>query len=167
MNSCLSLRDGTATETILSSGEPFQMGLNLWTSLRYLLRWAESQWYHIWVGAICIDQTNTKERTVQIRHMDEIYGGAIRVSVWPGAAPESPPYRWKIMIRYVTESLYWSRACIIQELLLAKRIILSCRENQITSDEFYGLFSSQYLSCLTGSSTNWPINNWLRYECHA
>ncbi|KAI0454258.1 heterokaryon incompatibility protein-domain-containing protein [Xylaria acuta] len=38
----------------------------------------------LWVDAVCIDQTNTKERGQQVSHMRLIYEGASRVLVWLG-----------------------------------------------------------------------------------
>jgi hypothetical protein len=38
----------------------------------------------LWIDAICIDQSNLKERTHQVHHMSEIYQKADRVLVWLG-----------------------------------------------------------------------------------
>jgi ankyrin repeat protein len=38
----------------------------------------------LWIDAICIDQSNSKERTHQVHHMSEIYRKADRVLVWLG-----------------------------------------------------------------------------------
>jgi hypothetical protein len=43
----------------------------------------------IWVDAICIDQTNTKEKEQQIQIMAKIYGQANRVLVWLGEAADN------------------------------------------------------------------------------
>ncbi|TKA76218.1 hypothetical protein B0A55_06600 [Friedmanniomyces simplex] len=37
-----------------------------------------------WIDAICIDQTKTKERSLQVMHMAEIYRWAQRVVIWLG-----------------------------------------------------------------------------------
>lgn len=42
----------------------------------------------LWIDAICIDQSNTKERGDQIRHMAEIYCKANRVIVWLGESAD-------------------------------------------------------------------------------
>ncbi|OAG06026.1 HET-domain-containing protein [Paraphaeosphaeria sporulosa] len=36
----------------------------------------------LWVDAVCIDQSNTSERTYQVRMMDRIYSEAECVVVW-------------------------------------------------------------------------------------
>ncbi|KAG9231528.1 heterokaryon incompatibility protein-domain-containing protein [Amylocarpus encephaloides] len=43
----------------------------------------------IWVDAICIDQTNTKEKEQQIQIMAKIYSQANRVLVWLGEAADN------------------------------------------------------------------------------
>jgi hypothetical protein len=40
--------------------------------------------YCIWVDAICIDQSNLKEREQQVTLMGEIYKGAEKVFIWLG-----------------------------------------------------------------------------------
>ncbi|KAK7178548.1 heterokaryon incompatibility protein [Paraphaeosphaeria sporulosa] len=36
----------------------------------------------LWVDAVCIDQSNTSERTYQVRMLDRIYSEAECVVVW-------------------------------------------------------------------------------------
>jgi hypothetical protein len=40
----------------------------------------------VWVDAICIDQTNTAEKSQQVQSMAKIYAKASRVIVWLGEA---------------------------------------------------------------------------------
>ena len=42
----------------------------------------------IWIDAICIDQTNQRERNLQVNLMGEIYHRARAVVVWLGDAEE-------------------------------------------------------------------------------
>lgn len=42
-----------------------------------------------WIDALCINQSDDEERTVQVQMMDEIYRGATQVIVWLGSLPPS------------------------------------------------------------------------------
>ncbi|KAK1749729.1 hypothetical protein QBC47DRAFT_131160 [Echria macrotheca] len=42
----------------------------------------------VWVDAVCIDQSNTHEKVVQVRHMRDIYRAARRVYGWIGEAEQ-------------------------------------------------------------------------------
>jgi hypothetical protein len=55
-----------------------------------LLRLRHDLWPRIvWIDAICIDQSNNKEKEHQIQMMAEIYAKASRVVVWLGEADDS------------------------------------------------------------------------------
>jgi hypothetical protein len=43
----------------------------------------------LWIDAICIDQTNQKEKEYQIQFMAQIYSQATHVIVWLGETAES------------------------------------------------------------------------------
>jgi hypothetical protein len=43
---------------------------------------------HLWIDAICIDQSNLKERSSQVSLMEQIYQNAVRVVVWLGVGNE-------------------------------------------------------------------------------
>jgi hypothetical protein len=102
----------------------------------------------LWVDAICIDQSNSTEKTQQVNLMGDIYHQAQLVTAWLG--PESPERIVKIeemdmlinsdnykanpsdhkdylqtIISLFSEE-YFTRAWIVQELLLAKRVIIQC-----------------------------------------
>ena len=47
------------------------------------LRW-ETETRNLWIDAICIDQSNTVERSTQVSMMDSIYANAKRVLIWLG-----------------------------------------------------------------------------------
>jgi hypothetical protein len=55
---------------------------NLHAGLKALRSRTGSRW--LWADAICIDQGNTQERSVQVRRMLDIYRNAARVVVWLG-----------------------------------------------------------------------------------
>jgi hypothetical protein len=55
---------------------------NLDVALRRLRHRLDVRW--LWADAVCMDQTNTKEKAFQIPLMDKIYRGAKRVFAWLG-----------------------------------------------------------------------------------
>jgi len=82
------IREGleNRTSTLLSS--TFYVRSNLAAALRHFRR--EGEDVNFWVDAICIDQTNLREKTAQVSMMDEIYSEAESVCVWLGAGnPET------------------------------------------------------------------------------
>ncbi|KAF5644936.1 heterokaryon incompatibility protein [Fusarium sp. NRRL 52700] len=64
------------------NGEIIQVTANLYEALR-CLRQAEQDRI-LWVDALCIDQTNIKERGHQVSQMGEIYRKAENVAIWLG-----------------------------------------------------------------------------------
>ncbi|KAI6086387.1 HET-domain-containing protein [Hypoxylon rubiginosum] len=98
-------------------------------------RIAYPEWQYFWIDAICINQSNVEEKTEQVSRMDETYRNATTIAAWLGMPDESedkemsgrdhssklssPAFVDKIM-----GSPYWSRMWIVQELILAKEIIL-------------------------------------------
>lgn len=76
--------DPTVTKEIVLQGSPFRITTNLESALQHL-RFADTA-RCLWVDAICIDQTNLKERSEQVQMMAEIYYGATRVLAWLGEA---------------------------------------------------------------------------------
>ncbi|KAF4332064.1 heterokaryon incompatibility (het-6OR allele) [Fusarium beomiforme] len=67
---------------VLVNGEKFYVQPNLFHAL---VRFEGYDWY-LWIDAICIDQSNQKEREIQVGIMSEIYSMAARVDIWLGQA---------------------------------------------------------------------------------
>ena len=62
----------------------------------------------LWIDAVCIDQSNAKERTSQVRRMSQIYQLAQRVVIWLG--PSSPSTATAVeTLRYLGSQLEVSR----------------------------------------------------------
>jgi hypothetical protein len=74
--------DATKTVPIRLNGHKFQVTTNLESSLR-ALRYLEHE-RHIWIDAICINQSNVEERNQEVRRMGQIYRNALRVVIWLG-----------------------------------------------------------------------------------
>ncbi|OAX82345.1 hypothetical protein ACJ72_03304 [Emergomyces africanus] len=75
---------GTETEqtSIYIDGQPIPIKPNLDSALRSLRLRAQSR--RLWVDALCIDQSNTDERSRQVRYIRLVYKHATRVVVWLG-----------------------------------------------------------------------------------
>jgi hypothetical protein len=112
-------------------------------------------WTHIWVDAICIDQTNNVERAAQVRLMDKTYSNAACVSVWLGLVPipvefisssleviktaDCDGFDWADSIAELTNRPYWSRFWVIQEFLLGRHVRLHCSGNAIDWLHFHDI----------------------------
>ncbi|PVH75763.1 hypothetical protein DL98DRAFT_395410, partial [Cadophora sp. DSE1049] len=85
--------DASDTRTITLDGQDFPITTNLWTAILSLRnrydpeRKPHDKKKHAicwWIDAICIDQTDTKERSRQVPRMKNLYSTATRVVVWWG-----------------------------------------------------------------------------------
>jgi hypothetical protein len=66
--------------------ETFQVTKNLENGLRYLRDRTLQR--VLWVDAICINQSDIDERSLQVQEMGHIYRGAARVHIWLGSMSE-------------------------------------------------------------------------------
>jgi hypothetical protein len=135
---------GAASQTIKLDGYDLAVRQTLWSCLYYLLQlWTHPyhhvQWEYIWADAICIDQSDGKEKNEQVRAMGKVFSTAVEVTAWLGLQrlPQYVQWReqaaktienedWDLSenIIDIAERPYWSRTWIVQELLLAKQIRL-------------------------------------------
>ena len=76
-------------------------------------------WSHVWIDALCINQQDHRERNHQVSLMGDIYRSADQVAI------STEVYFLASHSHCVPSEMspYWSRAWIIQEFLLAKRIV--------------------------------------------
>lgn len=117
--------------------------------------------HNIWIDATCIDQQNVTERGDQVAIMGSIYRQAETVLVWLGETIHSGdqiPLLFQSMQKqrgsdkfehsHNSESLtttarqicnfsYWKRTWIIQEIVLARSIVMICQVASIEWDEFW------------------------------
>lgn len=116
---------------------------------------------YLWIDAICINQSNLKERNSQVPKMDRIYGQATNVCIWVGAADEYSDmaidfissklldiWRFDKLCKDETQSPCWSallhlmrrdwfsRRWVVQEIALAKRGRLYCGTKDIDWQDF-------------------------------
>lgn len=121
---------GPASHRIMIHGEPFFVGENLYQALDHLRRPSEPR--VLWVDAICINQADVMERNYQVGLMAFIYPRARRVLVWLGDSPSPLPKEeddngvWdnEESCLGLARHPYWTRIWIVQELVLAREILI-------------------------------------------
>jgi hypothetical protein len=131
----------TPLHTIYLDDKPFSVRQNLWNFLR-MARNTELTGY-LWIDALCINQEVVEERNHQVWMMGKIYTGAERVIVWLGVVSSnvgifmkkiatinprywSPSIQWQQAASEFCQLAYWSRAWILQEYVLAKKVHVWC-----------------------------------------
>ncbi|KIW01633.1 uncharacterized protein PV09_06820 [Verruconis gallopava] len=73
------------TKTIFCDGQPFLISDNLHDALIRLRELADGASLPVWIDAICINQSDLREKSRQIALMRQIFAGAHKVFVWLGA----------------------------------------------------------------------------------
>ncbi|KAL1612053.1 hypothetical protein SLS60_000276 [Paraconiothyrium brasiliense] len=152
---CLSYMWGDQTERfdILVNQKLFSVGRNLYD---FLLHWAgrpeASQ--PLWIDAICINQTDNDEKSVQVQRMGDLFSQGEETIIWlgPGTETDTQAMRWIQTVETTVihddswtklESIvecweddaqdnlesffsqdYWRRARIVQEVVLSRRIVI-------------------------------------------
>jgi Heterokaryon incompatibility protein (HET) len=114
----------------------------------------------IWVDQICINQKSIRERNHQVKMMKEIYSQAVVVISWLGIEGEGSKdalqYVARERLRLTTfdpditfeaiEQLckrpYWTRLWIIQEIIVAKRLLIMSGLQVVLWGEFDRVFSA-------------------------
>lgn len=80
---------------ILLNDRPLKITTNLYAALeglhRLFEREGENRDHYVWVDAICINQDDQIEKSVQVQRMDSIYRQAERVIVWLGGEEAGSP----------------------------------------------------------------------------
>lgn len=135
----------------------------------------------VWVDAICIDQNNAEERATQVTKMGQIYSRCSQVWAWIGndlvpselsglperrwlheletstgyAVPFSQPYSTPNILKLLKRR-YFSRVWVIQELVLAPRILIPIGNTIFTADHT----TTHKLSELRNDRGNKRINYW-------
>jgi hypothetical protein len=80
--------DGSGDAFLLTlDDKPFYITQNLWDGLRRIRRCKEP--VRIWIDAVCINQNDDAEKSVQVLMMADIYAGAENVHVWLGEGEDA------------------------------------------------------------------------------
>jgi len=138
------------------NGSRFPVGKNLWQFLHHMR--LRDKRITLWIDAICINQSNVKERNHQVQMMRQIYSNAQSVSVWLGEADDSCYSNVAMDYlaarkAFVNENLksgrlwnqrqakgvlalcernYWKRIWIVQEIMLAKEATIYCGSKDVS-----------------------------------
>ncbi|KAH7346211.1 heterokaryon incompatibility protein-domain-containing protein [Rhexocercosporidium sp. MPI-PUGE-AT-0058] len=140
----------TTVHTIFINDIEVPVRENLFWALRYLRKGKPRK---LWIDALCIDQTSHEDKECQIRLMDYIYTRAETVLVWLGEYPTwNPPWNltswngdrdgdsgqsWYASLRrWVCNNPYWSRLWIIQEIGLARRLVVHVSDRSLEWEAF-------------------------------
>jgi hypothetical protein len=80
---------------------------------------------NLWIDAICIDQDSTDEKNHQVAQMGKIYTNAEKVIMWLGSSHGKASKRlfdtgMRKYLDFICSNVYWSRAWIAQEVMLAR-----------------------------------------------
>ena len=126
----------------------------------------------LWIDAICIDQSSTTEKNVQVRKMGTIYKQASRVPVWLAPAMhvqsanapvecsmlnsifESPETSW---LGDLLSHRYWTRAWIVQEIALGQQIEIHYKGEVIQWEELGRKLVAERRYWSTRPQVTWQI----------
>ncbi|KAF6812096.1 ankyrin and HET domain-containing protein [Colletotrichum musicola] len=155
--------DPTITRPIVFNGHKVNVTQNLDAALHRLRSMKrQGKLKFIWIDALCINQTDLDEKSHQVPLMSEIYSSAGTVFAWLGPGSPStglcfealreirdiPKHQTpsegdlrKLIRAYVLATSialnpYWSRIWIVQELVLARRLIVVCGESAEDIENF-------------------------------
>jgi hypothetical protein len=160
--------DQMAAEMIVVDGAEFPARENLLSCLQAV---RQSTGHRLlWIDAICIDQGNLEERNRQVKLMGQIYSDANEVLAWLGnrhdtmavafdflsekafegqdnwqhrtCTYQSPDERWNAL-REFFDLTYWTDRWIVQEIVVAKNVVLQHRGVRIplsTVEEVFNKF---------------------------
>ncbi|KIX92477.1 uncharacterized protein Z520_11797 [Fonsecaea multimorphosa CBS 102226] len=153
-------------EEVILDGHAVGIRRNLWLFLRNFRSVRGSS--RLWIDYLCIDQSNVQERNHQVRLMEIIFSTAHTVYAWLGEADsetddaiayikialsiprrsrpkEIPPdvrRRGLRAMKLLTKSKYWSRVWIIQEVLLARKVVLMIGDKIIDWEHLQNVFTA-------------------------
>jgi len=90
---------GLQTErvSIMVNDCEYSIGVNLHGALKRIRSLAGHESQSLWVDAICINQGDPKEKTIQVRLMAKIFGNGRRTLVWLGEHDFWTPRIWEML----------------------------------------------------------------------
>lgn len=127
---CLSYRWGLPglLHTILINGRQFHISQNLHDFLEVTRTCIgpDRLRSNYWIDAVCIDQRSETERNHQVAQMGKVYSSATRVIMWLGhtAKPRINETPIQSYLPFILTNEYWTRAWIMQEVILAQDAVL-------------------------------------------
>ncbi|KAF5635408.1 heterokaryon incompatibility protein het-6 [Fusarium sp. NRRL 25303] len=137
---------------ITVDGRHVQIRMNLYDALKNIRKPTEDQ--RLWVDAICINQSDVKEKSQQVAMMGEIFTNAVGVISWLGPDRDDSNLAMDLLSHDIVRDFfrkdspemtaifalchrrYWRRVWIIQELYLAKSYVIWCGHKSIPERRF-------------------------------
>ncbi|KAG9653096.1 HET-domain-containing protein, partial [Aureobasidium melanogenum] len=137
---------------------------NLASALR-ILRHPRRNKRRLWIDALCIDQKNQEEKSLQISHMSIIFNSATKVLVWLGPDDSDSDLAFEFVRRCLNSDVFdramrdphvskdikalvslmkrpwFSRRWIVQEIAVARAAILHCGNQKLLWHEFADVIS--------------------------
>lgn len=152
--------DDSKTQEVHIDGSVLKVTQNCHAALCQLRHPERHQ--RLWIDAICVNQLNVKERNHQVGMMDVIYQAALQVHLcitdrshdysiamsWLSEASDEQSVTqvpWR-MLEELWSCRYFKRVWVIQEIVLARFIILHVNDKQIA-------ITNDVLHCLAGATT--------------
>ncbi|KAJ9605503.1 hypothetical protein H2200_010160 [Cladophialophora chaetospira] len=142
--------DDTKPHSITINDHETSIRSNLWNFLRRATASSELEATYLWLDALSISQLDPIEKAAQVQQIGRIFSTASRVIVWLGSSvPRANHWRKfrsstsKAQARQMRNKMIWSalgspyffRRWIVQEILLARRLIIWFGTLTITLDE--------------------------------
>jgi hypothetical protein len=128
----------TPIHVIWVDGKPTKIRTNLFQFLS--VYWSRRLNEYIWIDQLCIDQMSTSEKNHQVQMMADIYQKAFEVVIWLGVDEhqgqaaqiiingqnplEANNWSRKTSIQSLLDCKYWRRLWIVQEMILAQKLII-------------------------------------------
>ncbi|KAF2160780.1 hypothetical protein M409DRAFT_28663 [Zasmidium cellare ATCC 36951] len=127
----------------------------------------ESGFRNVWIDALCINQLDVSERSNQVARMRQIYSNASQVVVFLGSGSPNTDALFDFLnhgsikglrmssaelsgLLEVVSNPYWQRAWIIQEVAVARSVVLICGAKRTSWDR------------LVHSMARWDVSEWAR-----
>lgn len=133
--------------TVTINGRRHLVRKNLWRFLREARHTYPGKTTHLWIDALCIDQSNLDERAEQVAIMATIYQSAASVTIWLGPSYAGSDVAMRSLsaiarskkkkVWYMAQAAgihaavlsrraYWTRLWVFQEIVLARHLTLMC-----------------------------------------
>jgi hypothetical protein len=155
--------------TIRVNNKPFYVTYNLHSALTEL-RYPDHERL-LWVDAICINQHDNTEKSLQVQMMRDIYAKASKVVVWLGKSTKATASTFDFLRQFgnagaserdtvwnhhTTQSTWrnlrnefirifdhdwWSRAWIIQEIVVGRNVVMQRGRHKIEWEAVHSLFT--------------------------
>jgi hypothetical protein len=146
-------------------------------------------WFLLWIDQICIDQSNDKEKTAQVRRMADIFREAQNVWIWLGEQDLTSQIALEFIPRIIDVDFRWNdlwweqseftaldrilgrpwfrRGWVLQEAAFSANSIIFCGDHLVHMDDFANAVSlvrtrlSTALPYLAPTRNNVPFNGFL------